>query len=144
MIRLLRWCCDPALLEAVEGDLLECYGALRGWRVLGAFVSVCARRPRAGLRSLAAALLVLALTGAPGRPVHYTVYARDPAGAFALEIREGRAVAASFDGASVRVRDLVQSGDTVIVRGGDDGADFRIAIKPEGGISWLPRHSVSH
>lgn len=32
--------------------------------------------------------------------------------------------------------------DVVSVCNGDNGAHFRIAIKPEGGITWLPRHSV--
>ena len=82
MTRLLRWICDPAKLEAIEGDLAELYGDRRSWR-------------------------------------------------YAIDVM------------SVPERDLVQTGDTLIIRGGDHGADFYIAIKPEGGIEWYPRHSFS-
>jgi len=63
---------------------------------------------------------------------------------FALEIHGGQAISATLDGARVPEGDLVQTGDTLIIRGGDHGADFHIAIKPEGGIEWYPRRSVSH
>jgi hypothetical protein len=147
MTKLLRWICDPHTLEAIEGDLAELYGGggRASWRYVMDVVSICVRQPRTAVRSLAAAFIVLALVGPPpvAAPIRYTVHATDPAGAFALEIHHGRAVSAALDGAPVRARDLVQAGDTLIIRGGDHGADFRIAIKPEGGITWYPRHSVS-
>jgi hypothetical protein len=138
--RLLHWICDPAKLEAIEGDLLELYGDRPP---LGEVVSVCVRQPRTALRSLVAAVVVLVLMSPYTPPIRYTVHATDPAGEFALEIIEGRAVAAHIGGAAVLAEDLVQRGDTLIIRGGDNGADFRIAIKPEGGITWYPRRSVS-
>lgn len=145
MTRVLRWICDPHTLEAIEGDLAELYGAGRraGWRYVMDVVSVCVRRPRTAVRLLVAAGMVLAITGPVTRPFRYTVHATDPAGAFTLEIHHGQAVAATLDGAPVAGGDLLQSGDTLVIRGGDNGADFRIAIKPEGGITWYPRHSVS-
>jgi len=86
---------------------------------------------------------VLVLAGPIGPPVHYIVHATDPVGEFVLEIHQGQAIAATLDGARVPERDLVQTGDTLIIRGGDNGADFRIAIKPKGGIEWYPRHFSS-
>jgi hypothetical protein len=143
MMRILRWICDPNSLEAIEGDLAELYGGRPSWRYLMDVLSVCLRQPRTAVRSLAAAFIVLLLVGPVAVPARYTVHAIDPAGAFELEIHRGRAVAATLDGAPVHERDLVQTGDTLIIRGGDHGADFRLAIKPEGGITWYPRRSVS-
>ena len=143
MTRLLRWICDPAKLEAIEGDLAELYGDRRSWRYAIDVMSVCVRQPRTAIRSFVAAVVVLVLAGPIGPAVHYTVHATDPAGEFALEIHEGHAISATLDGARVPERDLIQTGDTLIIRGGDHGADFYIAIKPEGGIEWYPRHSFS-
>jgi hypothetical protein len=144
MSRLLRWICDPTKLEALEGDLAELYGNEKSWRSVMDVVSVCVRQPRTAIRSALAAALVLMIVAPVRSSVHYTVEGVDPAGAFALEIHAGRAIRATLDGAPVLERDLVQSGDTLIIRGGDNGADFYIAIKPEGGIRWYPRHSVLH
>ena len=132
--RLMRWVCHPANLEAIEGDLTELYGDRPPLREV---VSVCLRQPRTALRLLAASIAVLALVGPDAPPVHYMVHATDPAGEFALEIHDGRAVAARIDGVLVRAEELVQRGDTVLIR------DFRVAIKPEGGITWFPRPSRS-
>lgn len=140
---LLRWVCDPAKLEAIEGDLAELYEGRSGWRYGREVLSVCLRQPRVAVRSFAAAAIALILTTQSVPPVRYTVQATDPAGEFALEIREGRAVSARLNGIAVLATDLVQRGDTLIIRGGDNGGDFRIAIKPEGGITWYPRHSFS-
>lgn len=144
MTRVLRWICDPDKLEAIEGDLAELYGERWSWRYGRDVVSLCIRLPRTAIRSFIAAVVVLALVGPVAPPVHYTVHATDPAGEFALEIHGGQAISATLDGARVPERDLVQTGDTLIIRGGDHGADFHIAIKPEGGIEWYPRRSVSH
>jgi hypothetical protein len=143
---LLRWMCDPAKLEAIEGDLAEVYGGRQGWRYVRDVLSVCLRQPRTAVRSLAATVLLLLLMGRAGplTPRHYTVFASDPGGAFTIEIHTGRVIAATLGAAPVRARDLLQRGDTVIIRGGDAGNDFRITIKPEGGIAWSPRHSSSH
>lgn len=141
--RLLRWICDPAKLEAIEGDLAELYGSRTGWRYVADVLSVCVHQPRTELRVLLAGLVVLVLTGPSGPPLHYTVQATDPAGEFALGIRKGRAIWASMNGTPVPAANLVQTGDMLVIRGGDGGADFYIAIKPEGGISWYPRHSSS-
>jgi hypothetical protein len=143
MTRVLRWICDPHTLEAIEGDLAELRaGGRTGWRYVMDVASVCVRQPRSTVRSTIAALIVLAVAGPVVRPARYTVHATDPAGAFTLEIHHGQAVAATLDGTPVAKGDLRQSGDTLVIRGGDNGADFRIAIKPEGGITWYPRHSV--
>ena len=143
MTRVLRWICDPAKLEAIEGDLAELYGDRRSWRYVRDVASLCVRQPRTAIRSFVAACVVLVLAGPIGPPVQYTVRATDPAGEFALEIHAGQAIAATLDGARVPERDLVQTGDTLIIRGADRGADFHIAIKPQGGIAWYPRHSSS-
>jgi hypothetical protein len=143
MSRLIRWICDPAQREAIEGDLAELYGDHFCWRYAVDVISVCARQPRTVVRSLVAALLVLVLIGPVRGPLHFTVHAADRAGAFTLEIHDGRAIAATVNGAPVAARDLVQSGDSLIIRGGNYGADFHIALKPRGGIAWHPRRSVS-
>ena len=137
--RLLRWVCDPTMLEAIEGDLAERYGDRRGWRYAREVLSVCLRQPRTAVRSLAAAVVLLFVTGRNVPPLHYTVHATDPAGAFALEFHHGRVAAAVFDGRVLPLSDLVQRGDTLVIRGANNGADFYIAINPEGGISWYPR-----
>ena len=142
MTRLVRWICDPHMLEALEGDLAELYGGRASWRYARDVVSLCVRQPRRAVRFGAAALIVLTVAGPVARPNRYTVSATDPAGAFELDIHSGRAVAATLDGTPVLARNLVQTGDTLIIRGGDNGADFAIAIKPEGGITWSPRRSV--
>lgn len=141
--RILRWLCDPAKLEAIEGDLLELYGGRASWRALADVASVCVRQPRTALRSAAAALVLLALTGRAGPPPHYTIHATDPAGAFTLEVHRQRVIAATLNGAAVPLGDVRQSGNSLVIRGANHGADFYIAIKPEGGISWYPRQSSS-
>lgn len=141
--RLLRWVCDPTMLEAIEGDLAERYGDKLDWRYAREVLSVCLRQPRTGLRSLAAALVLLLVTGRTVPPLHYTVHASDPAGEFALEFHHGRIAAAVFDGRALPAADIVQSGDTLVIRGVNNGADFHIAITPEGGITWYPRSRSS-
>lgn len=98
MIRLVRWMCDPARREAIEGDLAELYGEHWSWRCAIDVLSVCARQPRTVVRSLAATLVVLVVLGPAAGPLRYTIH----------------------------------------------GADFRIALTPQGGIAWYPRRSVSH
>jgi hypothetical protein len=143
MTRVLRWICDPDKLEAIEGDLAELYGDRRSWRYAMDVMSLCIRQPRTAVRSFVAALIVLVLAGPIRPPVHYLVHAADPAGEFVLEIHAGQAISATLGGARVQERDLLQTGGTLIIRGGDHGADFHIAIKPQGGIEWYPRHSSS-
>jgi len=140
---LLRWICDPAKLEAIEGDLAELYEGRENWRYVREVVGICVRQPRTALRSLAAAVIVLLVTGQTVPPIHYTVHASDPAGNFALEIHDGRVIAATIDGTMWPSRDVVQTGDTLLIRGANHGADFLIAMKPEGGITWYPRSSSS-
>jgi hypothetical protein len=139
---LLRWICDPAKLEAIEGDLAELYQGRESWRYVREVAGICLRQPRTALRSLAAAVIVFLVVGPVGPPIHYTVHASDPAGTFALEIQEGRVIAAMFDGTMWPSRDVVQMGDTLVIRGANHGADFLIAMKP-GGITWYPRSSSS-
>jgi hypothetical protein len=141
--RVLRWICDPAKLEAIEGDLVELYGDRFDWRYVREVLSVCLRQPRTGVRSLVAAVVVLLVTGRNAPPTHYMVHASDPAGDFALIIEKGRVIGAFFDGAAVGHNDVVQRGDTLIIRGANNGADFYIALKPEGGITWYPRQYSS-
>lgn len=140
MSRVLRLLCDPGRLEAIQGDLAELYGGRVSARYLWDVLNICVRQRR--LRALVAALAALAIVGPVRRPASYTVNALDPAGQFELVIHEGRAVAATLGGTPVPERDLIQTGDTLVIRGGDNGADFRIAINPEGGITWYPRQSV--
>jgi hypothetical protein len=141
---ILRWICEPTKLEAIEGDLAELYPGRGGWRYLREVAGVCLRQPRTAVRSLSAAVLLLALTGRAGPPPHYTIHAHDPAGRFTLEFHRGRVITATLGGTAVPRDDVRQRGDTLVIRGGDNGADFYIAIHPErGGISWYPRQSPS-
>ncbi len=75
----------------------------------------------------------------PAKIFHYVVNAVDPAGSFTLEIRDRLVIAATLDGTSVQPERVVQTGDTLVIRGGDHGRDFIIALKPRGGIRWAPR-----
>ncbi|HEV8264966.1 MAG TPA: hypothetical protein VGQ06_08430 [Gemmatimonadales bacterium] len=143
---LLRWVCDPAKLEAFAGDLAELYGERFDWRCLQDVVSVCVHHSRLRtlnrrvLLPLATAAVLLVLTGPrPASAFHYSVSAVDPAGHFTLEIRDRLVIAATLNGNPVRPEHVVQTGDTLVLKGGDGGRDFRIAIKPQGGITWAAR-----
>lgn len=165
MIRLaaavVRWVCDPAKLEVLEGDLRELHERRRdaagaahaGWRALGDALSICLRHSRLTIPAVrrrllrlggAAAAATMLLTGVdPSRArtaaVTYTVNATDPAGSFTLEFDRTRVVRATMDGLPVEPARLVQEGGTLVIRGGDRGRDFRVAIKPGGGIAWTAR-----
>ncbi len=144
---LLRWVCDPARLEAFAGDLEELYGERFVWRCAGDILSIGIRHSRLTAsvhrttrRSLAAVVILLLLSGRqPRSAFHYTVHATDPAGEFTLEILDRRVIAATLDGAPVQAGHVVQTGDTLVLKGGDGGRDFRIAIRPLGGITWAAR-----
>jgi len=145
---ILRWACDPDKLEAFTGDLEELYGDHFHWRCVRDVLSICIRHSRLSApahcttrRSLAAAVtLLLLLSGRhPPSAFHYTVYAMDPAGEFTLEILDRRVIAATLDGAPVQPEHVVQTGDTLVLKAADSGRDFRIAIKPQGGITWAAR-----
>ena len=137
---LLRWACNPDKLEAFAGDLEELYGDRFQWRCVRDVLSICIRHSRTMLRSLAAAVVLLLLSGRQlPSALHYTVHAMDPAGEFTLEILDRRVIAATLDGAPVDPEYVVQTGDTLVLKGADRGHDFRIAIKPQGGIIWAAR-----
>ena len=140
---LLRWACDPIKLEALAGDLEELYGNRLHWRCVRDVLSVCLFHSRVNRRAvvaLAMAAMLLMITGPqPVSAFHYTVSAVDPAGAFTLEIRDRVVIAATLDGATVRPDYVVQTGDTLVIKGGDRGRDFVIAIKAQGGIAWAAR-----
>lgn len=144
---LLRWACDPAKLEAFAGDLEELHGEHFSWRCVRDTVSICIRHSRLTapvhrptLRSLAAVLILLLLSDrVPQSAFHYTVRATDPAGEFTLEILDRRVIAATLDGMPVQAEHVVQTGDTLVLKGGDRGRDFVIAIKSQGGITWAAR-----
>jgi hypothetical protein len=78
-------------------------------------------------------------SGARGAPPRYTISATDPAGRFTLDIENDRVVAATMDDRPVSPDRLVQHGATLVIRGGDRGRDFRVSVKPEGGITWSAR-----
>jgi hypothetical protein len=152
----IRWACDPAKIEVLEGDLRELFelrAAALGRRVAlqrcaADAVSVCLRHsrfttPAARRRAIplmAAALVAGVVVIGRAGPDHYTVQAHDPAGRFTLEVRDGRVLAATMDGSSVHPERLIQRGDTLVIQGGDGGRDFRLTIKPKG-IEWQARRS---
>ncbi|HMG17130.1 MAG TPA: hypothetical protein VK573_00290 [Gemmatimonadales bacterium] len=144
---LLRWACDPAKLEAFAGDLEELHGERVSWRCVRDTVSICIRHSRLTAplhrttrRSLIAAAILLLLSGrVPQSAFHYTVRATDPAGEFTLEILNARVIAATLDGMPVQPEHVVQTGDTLVLKGGDRGRDFVIAIRSQGGITWAAR-----
>jgi len=148
---LLRWVCDPAKLEAFAGDLEELHGERFSWLCVRDTVSICIRHSRLAAplhrttrRSLIAAAILLFLSGrVPQSAFHYTVRATDPAGEFTLEILDRSVIAATLDGAPVQPQYVVQTGDTLVLKRGDGGRDFLIAIKPQGGITWAPRQPVT-
>ena len=88
---------------------------------------------------MAAAILLLLSGRVPQSAFHYTVLATDPAGEFTLEILDARVIAATLDGTPVQPEHVVQTGDTLVLKGGDRGRDFVIAIQSQGGITWAPR-----
>jgi hypothetical protein len=137
---LLRWVCEPDKLEAFAGDLEELYGDRFQWRCVRDVLSICVRHSRTMLRSLAAAVVLLLVSGqhAPSA-FHYTVHAIDPAGGFTLEILGRRVIGATLDGTTLQPEQLVQSGDSLVLKGANRGRDFVIAIKPRGGITWTAR-----
>ena len=144
---LLRWVCDPAKLEAFAGDLDELHGGRLSWRCVRDALSICLRHSRLSApvhrttrRTLIAAAVLLLLSGrAPQSAFHYTVHATDPAGEFTLDILDARVIAATIDGEPVQPEHVVQTGDTLVLKGGDRGRDLLIAINPQGGIRWEPR-----
>lgn len=158
---LVRWACDPAKLEVLEGDLRELHdlrcrrqGSSRaGWRTLGDALSVCvrhsrlttpaARRRAVLLGAVGAAAAIVALGADPARvgtaPLSYIVTATDPAGRFTLEIENARVVRATLDDLPVDPTRLLQAGRTLVIKGGDRGRDFRLALQPAGGITWTAR-----
>jgi hypothetical protein len=156
---LVRWVCDPEKLEYLEGDLQEqreIRAIQRGpraaarWYVWNA-LSICLRQSRLHSASMrlrlltvaaaAAVVAILSVTGRTTAPTFYTIKATDPAGAFTLEIRDRRVVAATIDGNPVDPDRLVQSKTELVIAGADNGRDFRIALKPRGGIEWQARRA---
>ena len=151
---LVRRICDPDKLEVLEGDLRELFelrAAAHGRRAaarayLRDALSVCVRHSRIAtpatrrLAIPAAAVALVAVAVALGRagPPHYTVEAQDPAGSFTLEVRGGRVLSATLEGAAVAPDRIVQRGDTLVIRGGDGGRDFRLTLLPRG-IEWQAR-----
>lgn len=80
-------------------------------------------------------------------PDEFTVAAVDPAGAFSLTIRHGRAIAASVDGAAVPRTLIQQKRDSVFLLDQRGIATLAVRVKPSG-ISWAARspslgHSLS-
>lgn len=147
-IRLLRWLCDPAKLEYLEGDLEELRESRAGLSWARDALSLWVRHSRfpGAMRRHRLALAALTLLGIglllrigrPAVPDFYTVSASDPAGAFTLQFRDRHLVAATLDGAPVSPARLVQRGSELVIAGGDNGRDFRIALRP-GGIAWQAR-----
>lgn len=157
-----RWMCDPAKHEVLEGDLAELYawrraawGSGPAWRrtmrdalsasVFHSRLTSAAERHRLAPWAVTAALtLIVVAAGVHGSAgSRYTVNASDPAGKFTLEIEGRRVLAATLDGVPVPPERLWQQGGQLVIRGGDGGRDFRIALKPEGGITWDARRTAS-
>jgi len=160
-LALVRWACDPVKLEVLEGDLSELHtervrrrGKMRaGWRALwdaasiglrhSRFTTPAARRRlgRLGLAAAATALVALGVDprGASTAPARYTINATDPAGRFTLEIENARVIHATMNDIPVAPERLVQAGSTLVIKGGNGGRDFEVALKPRGGITWAAR-----
>jgi hypothetical protein len=163
--RVLRWAVDPACREEIAGDLVELYARRRRrggaaaarrnlWRDVA---SVCLRQSRLAawarrrpIPAAAAALAAITLAAlglaprAPAAPLHYTVNAADPAGVFTLEFEGTRIIGATMEGEPVELERLRQDALHLVIVGGDEGRDFEIAVKPEGGITWQPRSAPEH
>ena len=165
MIRLaiafVRWACDPAKLEVLEGDLCELHAervrsvgpSRAGWRALHDALSIGLRhsrlttaRARSTLRRAAVVVGLSALFGvgalprdAATAPPRYTVNATDRVGRFTLVIEHQRVVRATMDEVPIAPERLTQVGSTVVIRGGNGARDFEVAIKADGGITWKAR-----
>jgi hypothetical protein len=150
---LMRRLCDPAKLEALEGDFLELHGAgahwWRAWRDAASivllhsrFTTRAARRRFARMALVTGAAAVIAVATDPRHaattPSRYTINAIDPAGRFTLDFENERVVGATMDEVPIDPVRLEQSGSALVIRGADGGRDFHVAIRP-GGISWTAR-----
>jgi len=67
------------------------------------------------------------------------VNARDPAGAFALRIRQGRVVQASIEHQSVPAQHIIQKGDMVILLGSNQRPAVSLQVFANGRIRWDAR-----
>ena len=150
LLRLLSWACDPDKVEVLQGDVLELHA--QGRAVLGHALSACvlhsrlttaaARRRVLRWGALGAAAVIALLGADPDRgalPTRYVISAADPGGRFTLEIERARVVRATLDDVPVDPARLVQAGSTLVIKGGDRGRDFAVALQPSGGIRWEAR-----
>ena len=151
LLRLLSWSCDPDKVEVLQGDVLELHA--RGRAVVGHALSACllhsrfttaaARRRARRWGALGAAAAIALLAADPSRggaqPPRYVISAADPAGRFTLEIERARVVRATLDDVPVDPARLVQAGRTLVIKGGNRGRDFSVALSPSGGIRWEAR-----
>lgn len=67
------------------------------------------------------------------------VNARDPAGSFALRIRQGRVVQASIERQSVPSERILQRGDSVVLLGSNRRPAVSLRVFPNGRIRWNAR-----
>ena len=67
------------------------------------------------------------------------VRAHDPAGSFALRIRQGRVIQASVDRVPLRPADIVQRGDRVLLAGAVQRLAVPLQVSPVGRIYWQAR-----
>ncbi|NUO75359.1 MAG: M56 family metallopeptidase [Lysobacter sp.] len=104
----------------------------------------------AGLLALAAVATALATPGfnaarmrelyiASGFGPTVLVNARDPAGSFALRIRQGRVVQASIGRQSVPSERIVQNGDSVVLLGANRRPALALQVFANGRIRWDAR-----
>lgn len=135
---------------AREGDLAD-----RVRRLLGPRSAAGPAPPRLWAAAGAAPLLCLALLGAgrldladPTMPGLYLasafgptiwIQARDPAGAFALQIRQGRVLAASVQRRRLPRSGIVQDGDRVLLVGDRREPIVALNVSPQGRVRWEPR-----
>jgi BlaR1 peptidase M56 len=68
-----------------------------------------------------------------------SIAAQDPAGAFALRVRQGRVVAASIDARPLPADGIRQDGAHVILVGHRREPLLALTVTPQGRISWQPR-----
>jgi hypothetical protein len=136
---------------AVAGSGGELFARIERLLVLAARHQEPADTSRPAVATLAAAAMFLSAIAAGGLGARASVgalvrflpvaliQARDPAGAFTLELVAGRARAATVDGQTVQPDRLVQVGQRLRIDPPDGRASLDILITSPTGIRWTPR-----
>ena len=106
--------------------------AFAGLAAIIAGVSLTAAKSESLTRAYAASAI--------GPDTVFTIRAHDPAGNFLVKMVRGRVVAIELEQEPVPVDRVLQSGDTVTVKGVTGGELLRIEVDPRGGLRWTARH----